>query len=91
MLDFSATSRWEQFALDAILDDLLLVRREAVHKAVGQSPGAASPSTRSARFLAGRPEAVARLERLIEQFRTDGMDDLAVITVALRQVRGVIT
>jgi len=34
---------------------------------------------------------VARLERLIDQFLADGMDDLAVITVALRQVRGVTT
>jgi glutamate dehydrogenase len=90
VLDFAARSRWEQFALDAILDDLLLVRREAVHKAVNQSPEL-EPVDALAGFLAGRPEAVARLERLIEQFRSDGMDDLAVITVALRQVRGVIT
>jgi glutamate dehydrogenase len=90
VLDFVATSRWEQFALDAILDDLLLVRREAVHKAVVEYPEL-EPVDALARFLARRPEAVARLERLIEQFLTDGMDDLAVITVALRQVRGVIT
>jgi len=34
---------------------------------------------------------VARLRRLIDQFRAEGMNDLAVITVALRQVRGVIS
>jgi NAD-specific glutamate dehydrogenase len=90
VLDFEATSRWEQFALDAILDDLLLVRREAVHRAVVEYPDL-EPVDALARFLAGRLDAVARLERLIEQFRSDGMHDLAVITVALRQVRGVIT
>ncbi len=89
VLDFAARSRWEQFALDAILDDLLLVRREAVHKAVVEHPEL-EPVEALARFLAARPEAVGRLERLIEQFRADGMDELAVITVALRQVRGAI-
>ena len=34
VLGFAAESSWEQFALDAILDDLLLLRREAVHKAI---------------------------------------------------------
>ncbi len=90
VLEFAARSRWEQFALDAILDDLLLVRREAIRQAVSESPEL-EPVDALAAFLAGRPEAVARLGRLIEQFRADGMDDLAVITVALRQVRGVIT
>ncbi len=89
VLEFAAASRWEQFALDAILDDLLLVRREAVHKAIVEYP-ASEPIDALAQFLAGRLEAVARLERLIEQFLSDGTDDLAVITVALRQVRGVI-
>ena len=90
VLEYAATSRWEQFALDAMMDDLLLVRREAVQKAGDQSADR-DPADALARYLADRPEAVARLERLIEQFRADGMHDLAVITVALRQVRGVIT
>ena len=90
VLGFAAASRWEQFALDAILDDLLLVRREAVHGALAAFPGS-EPVDALARFLAVRPEAVARLRRLIDQFRAEGMNDLAVITVALRQVRGVIS
>jgi glutamate dehydrogenase len=90
VLDFAATSRWEQFALDAMLDDLLLARREAVHRALTAFPDA-EPVDALARFLAGRPAPVKRLKRLIDQFRADGMRDLAVITVALRQVRGVIS
>jgi glutamate dehydrogenase len=89
VLGFAATSRWEQFALDAILDDLLLVRREVVQRAITAFPDT-DPVDALGRFLAGRPAAVARLGRLIDQFRSDGMNDLAVITIALRQVRGVI-
>ena len=89
VLTFAAESRWEQFALDAILDDLLLVRREAVQRAIAENPGV-EPREALALFLRARPEAAARLERLIEQFLDEGTDDLAVITVALRQVRSVI-
>ena len=90
VIDFAAESRWQQFALDAMLDDLLLVRREAVQKAIAEHPGL-EPVDALSRFLDARPVAVARLERLIDQFTPSGMDDLAVITVALRQVRGVIS
>ncbi len=89
VLGFAAESSWEQFALDAILDDLLLLRREAVHKAIVERPGV-DPVGALNLFLTARTEAVARLERLIEQFLPEGTSDLAVITVALRQVRGVI-
>jgi hypothetical protein len=40
-------------------------------------------------YLASRPEAVARLDRLVDQLVVEGVDDLAVITVAVRQIRGV--
>ena len=86
VLTYDASSRWEQFALNAFLDDLLLVRRGAVRRAIGEHPES-SPADALAQFLARRPAAVARLERLIEQFRADGMHDLAVLTVVLRQVR----
>jgi glutamate dehydrogenase len=86
VLTYTATSTWDQFALNALLDDLLLVRRGAVRRAIGEHPDR-SPVDALAEFLARRPAAVARLERLIEQFRADGIHDLAVLTVALRQVR----
>ena len=89
VLDFAASSRWEQFALDAILDDLLLVRREAVLKALVELPELEPPEALD-RFLDARPEARARLERLTDQFQAEGMHELAPITVALRQVRGVL-
>jgi glutamate dehydrogenase len=89
VVGFPASSRWERFALNAIVDDLLLVRREAVQKALAARPGEDAEQALEA-FLGSRPEAVARLERLAEQLRAEGVDDLAVITVAVRQVRGVV-
>jgi glutamate dehydrogenase len=89
VVGFPASSRWERFALNAIVDDLLLVRREAVQKALAAQPGEDAEQALEA-FLGSRPEAVARLERLAEQLRAEGVDDLAVITVAVRQVRSVV-
>jgi glutamate dehydrogenase len=90
VVEFPATSRWERFALNAIVDDLLLVRREAVQKALAEHPGAEAEGALAA-FLASRPEAAARLDRLVEQLRAEGVHDLAVITVAVRQVRSVVS
>jgi glutamate dehydrogenase len=89
VVGFPASSRWERFALNAIVDDLLLVRREAVQKALAAEPEEDAEQALQA-FLGSRPEAVARLERLAEQLRAEGVDDLAVITVAVRQVRSVV-
>ena len=89
MVGFPASSRWERFALNAIVDDLLLVRREAVQKALAAQPSVDAEQALQA-FLDSRPEAVARLERLADQLRAEGVDDLAVITVAVRQVRSVV-
>jgi glutamate dehydrogenase len=89
VVGFPASSRWERFALNAIVDDLLLVRREAVQKALAAQPAEDAEQALEA-FVGSRPEAVARLERLAEQLRAEGVDDLAVITVAVRQVRSVV-
>jgi glutamate dehydrogenase len=86
---FQASSRWERFALNAVLDDLLLVRREAVRKALAESADGDAEAALAA-FLESQPEAVARLDRLADQLRAEGVDDLAVITVAVRQVRSVV-
>ena len=90
VVGFPASSRWERFALNAIVDDLLLVRRDAVQKALA-APADGDAEQALASFLASRPEAVARLDRLVEQLRAEGVDDLAVITVAVRQVRSAVS
>ncbi len=84
-----ASSRWERWAINAIQDDLLLVRREAVAGALAESDGADVEEALAA-FVARRPQAVGRLDRLIAQLRTEGVRHLAVLTVAVRQVRGVV-
>jgi len=68
---------------------LLLVRREAVARALAGTDGGDVDAALHA-FMAARPEAVGRLDRLIAQLRTEGVRDLAVLTVAVRQVRGVV-
>ena len=64
------------------------MRREAVARALANADGDADGAVK--RFVRARPEAVGRLDRLIAQLHTEGVSDLAVLTVALRQIRGVI-
>jgi glutamate dehydrogenase len=86
------SSRWERVALNAVVDDLLLVRREAVQKAVAECLDESVPAeTALEQYLDSQPAAHARLDRLVEQLRDEGVDDLAVITVAVRQVRSLVS
>ena len=65
------------------------MRREAVARALASADGGGVDDA-VARFARARPEALGRLDRLIAQLETEGVGDLAVLTVALRQIRGAI-
>jgi glutamate dehydrogenase len=85
-------SRWERVALNAVVDDLLLVRREAVQKALAETfDNDVAAEDALERYLDSQPAARARLDRLVEQLREEGVDDLAVVTVAVRQVRSLVS
>ena len=81
--EVTASSRWERWALNAVEDDLLLVRREAVERALAEGGHELHDATSA--FLAARPKAVGRLDRLIAQLDAESVRDLPVLTVAVRQ------
>ncbi len=84
--DVAARSRWERWALNAIEDDLYLVRRDAVERALAT---AADHDVQAAvdGYLAARRGPIERSRRLVRQLAGQGKDDLAVLTVAVRQIR----
>jgi glutamate dehydrogenase len=88
--DLPTVSRWQRWAIQAIEDDLTLVRREIAQRVIESSPEATADEAVTA-YLAARPEASDRLSRFMRGLALEGVTDLAVLTVAVRQIRGLTT
>jgi glutamate dehydrogenase len=79
-------SRWHRWALQAIEDDLLLVRRQLAAQVIG-SAGGRSIDDAVSLYLGARAQAVGRLDRFMRSLSAERSIDLAALTVAVRQVR----
>jgi glutamate dehydrogenase len=86
----ATTSSWDHWATLAMTDDLMAVRRDVAHRILASAPDA-SPLEATELYLAARSETYERLNRLIETLEATASPSLAALTVALRQVRGVVT
>jgi glutamate dehydrogenase len=85
------TSRWQRWALAAVRDDLGLARREVAERVVaGMRDSGASPDEALERYLESRGEAYRRLQGFMRALAAEGVRDLAVVTVAVRQIRGIV-
>jgi glutamate dehydrogenase len=84
-----ATTQWQRWALQSIEDELFAVRRHVAERVLEQAGGAPIDEAVE-RFLQLREEQVTRLERFQKALAADGVDDLAQLTVALRQVRALV-
>jgi glutamate dehydrogenase len=82
-------SRWQRWALQALEDDLLSVRRDLAATAL--SEGAGRPIDDAVEtFLGSRAEAIARLDRFMRSLGSDrGGGGIDALSVAVRQVRAV--
>jgi glutamate dehydrogenase len=90
LVELPETSRFERWAVHAMGDDLMAIRRDialrALQGADTRPVGAAIDD-----YLAGRAEAVERLKKLVDSLAEKGESSLAALTVALRQVRGLVS
>jgi glutamate dehydrogenase len=80
------STRWHRWALQALEDDLRLVRRLIAERVVSEHPGL-GPDEAVAAFLAAREDVVERLRRFMSAFALEEVSDLAAVTVAVRQIR----
>jgi glutamate dehydrogenase len=80
-------TRVQRWALQALRDDLWRARRELAQRALQESPQATVREAIEA-FVAGRHEAMRRLEGLARTLAGEGGADLAGVTLAVRQLRG---
>ncbi len=82
------TSKWQRWALQALEDDLLGVRRDLAARAVEEGAGRPIDDAVES-FLGSRAEAIARLDRFMRSLSADPGGGLAALTIAVRQVRAV--
>ncbi|MFN8185767.1 MAG: NAD-glutamate dehydrogenase [Gaiellales bacterium] len=89
LLELPETSRWQRWASQAMSDDLMSLRRDISLRVLDSANGRPIDAAFDA-FVAGHAEAYERLNRLVGSLQTHGETGLAGLTVALRQVRGLV-
>ncbi len=79
-------TRWRRWGLEALEDDLLLLRRQLVERVLS-SAGDVLPAQAVAHYRRSRPDAHARLDDFFRTMQRDGGGDHAAVLVATRQIR----
>ncbi len=82
------TSRWQRWAMQALEDDLLRVRRDLAETAIREGTGRPIDDAVEM-FLGSRAEAIARLDRFMRSLSADPGGGLSALSVAVRQIRAV--
>jgi glutamate dehydrogenase len=80
-----AISSWQQLALGALIDDFYGLQREAVQRVLAEGNGSANGKLDS--WVGDRPEAVARVAEIVAEIARATPPDIAMLTVASRQLR----
>ena len=73
-------------------DDLQLARREVSERVVaGMRESGCAPEEALVAYLESRGEAYRRLQGFMRALAAEGVRDLAVVTVAVRQIRAIVS
>ena len=81
-----ASNRWHRRANQTVRDDLVLLRRQLAERILEEAPDS-DPAAALDRYLAARTAALGRLTRFMRSLAVDGVDDVASVIVAIRQIR----
>ncbi len=84
------TGRMARWAQQALRDDVLRVRRDLVARTFDEAGAALSAAEAVDAFFERRTDACRRLGRFVRMLAHDGANDLAGLTLALRQVRALV-
>jgi glutamate dehydrogenase len=82
-----SSTRMQRWALQAVRDDALGARRELAERALREADGA-GPEAAVQRFLAEHERPARRVEGFLRALAREGDPDLAGLTLAVRQLRG---
>ena len=80
-------NRWHRRALQAVQDDLVLVRRQLSERVLAENEPSLQPAAALEHYLVDRVQALGRLTRFMRDLAVDGVDDVAPVVVAIRQIR----
>jgi glutamate dehydrogenase len=79
------STSWQSLAAAAMLDDFYALQRDIVQRVLAESDGVGNHRLEA--WMARRQEAVGRIQEMIAEIGRAGPADLAMLTVASRQLR----
>jgi glutamate dehydrogenase len=85
-----AKTRWQRWALHSMEDDLYTIRREIIETVLEHAGGRPIEEAVDA-FLEDRSEPYGRVRRFMRSLTMEGVTDLSQLTVALRQLRSLVS
>ena len=85
-----ASSRWHRRAVQAVEEDLLNLRRELAGRVLTEAAPHTTPQEAMETYLATRGKSHDRLTRFMRTLALDGVDDVASVIVAIRQIRALV-
>jgi glutamate dehydrogenase len=85
-----AKTRWQRWAVHSMEDDLYTIRREIIETILEQSGGRPIDEAVDV-FLEDRSAAYGRVQRFMRGLAMEGVTDLSQLTVALRQLRSLVS
>ena len=85
----SARTRWQRWALQALEDDLRLLRRQVAERALADAESL-PPEEAVAAYVEAHADVMTRLEKFMRGLALEEANDLAALLVAVRQVRGLV-
>jgi glutamate dehydrogenase len=85
-----AKTRWQRWALHSMEDDLYTIRRQIIETVLEQAGGRPIDEAVDA-FLEDRSAAYGRVQRFMRSLAMEGVTDLSQLTVALRQLRSLVS
>jgi glutamate dehydrogenase len=83
----AAETPWQKAAVAAVIDDLFNYQSTLASRVLSESDGAREPVEK---WLSTRPREVERIDQMMTDFRAAQTVDLAMLTVASRQLRGLV-
>jgi glutamate dehydrogenase len=85
-----AAGRWHRRAIKTVEDDLVVLRRQLAEHILAGSD-AAVPQAALDHYLVEHTHELGRLTRFMRSLAIDGVDDVASLIVAIRQIRSLAT
>jgi NAD-specific glutamate dehydrogenase len=84
-----SVTRWQRWAMQALHDELLLLRRELA-ESILEEAGDRSADDAADAYLLAHAQGEGRLIRMMRLLARDGVADAASAIVAIRQIRALV-